>query len=183
MKLPAQLVTLLLAVTLLSNCNKTEADELTPVTANGQHKSLINGDLPNNNYNPLAQLGINRLYYQSQMYTLIFKRLYDAAPDVPRDLTTDQLFIYDRQPVTGSARQLLPIARQMAQQGQSVVLEAVVIKFRAGVTPRQFYSATEVYDASKGSQPDITLEPTGVFFRGGTYSNTAQTGGDVNIGG
>lgn len=183
MKLPAQLLTLLLAVTLLSSCTKTEVDELSPVSSNGQHKSLFNGDVPNNNYNPLAQLGVNRVYYQSQMYTLIFKRLHDAAPEVPRDLTTDQVFIYDRQPASGSARQLLPVTRQMGQQGEAVVLEAVVIKFRAGVAPRQFYSATEVFDASKGSQPDITLEPTGVFFRGGTYSSTAQTGGDVNIGG
>lgn len=181
MKPLAQITKLLLVMLVLTACSKTELNEIGIDTSTGQHKSAALGEFPNSGYKPLSKLGLSRLYYQGQLYNLLFKQLRDDAPETPRDLTTDQLFIYDRS--AGPGNQLLPVARQMAAHGESVVLEAVVIKFRAGVTPRQFYSAAEVYTASRGIQPEITLEPTGVFFRGSTFGNAAQTTGDINGGG
>jgi hypothetical protein len=181
MKPLAQITKLLLVVVMLTACSKNELNEIGIDTRDGQHKSAALGEFPNSGYKPFSKLGMSRLYYQGQLYNLLFKQLRDDAPETPRDLTSDQLFIYDRANNTGN--QMLPVARQMAAHGESVVLEAVVIKFRAGVAPRQFYSAAEVYTASRGIQPEITLEPTGVFFRGSTFGNAAQTTGDISGGG
>lgn len=145
---------ILLALTgmvMLAGCNKSET-----VTPSAPIKSKLGASTMNNSMNGSA--GIELIYYDAQLFKMNLNPFSDKAGSslLTHNKSVNTLYESDG---------FVTVTDAIQGDGYNALWQEVDITFNTGFTPHQFFRDDAIVAAASGTNPEITLVPTGEIYR------------------
>jgi len=101
--------------------------------------------------------------YDGRQITINSLELADNAGDhIVQNKSHNEIYVTND---LDDPQDFMPVLDAIQGDGFNPLWEQIKIVFNPGVTPRQFFSDTEVLAAAAGASPEITLVDTGELYR------------------